>query len=135
MSVRTRYGIKLAISSSYQETKDLGNVLYEVVTDSQSMGGVWKTTVKAGTTNAQLQMDNLSNVQLLMLRTNVKDPTLTPVPLTFYLNSLSNTPFIVQPLGDALEGHFLISTTGVTALYVTNSGAVDMDVSIGVAGN
>jgi hypothetical protein len=135
MAIRIRYSISIAVSSSSAEDKDLGNAKYEVVTDLPSMGGGWKTLVPANATDIQLRMDNLANVQFLLLRTNVKDPTLDPVSLTFKRNTTGGEAIVIKPLGDAKEGHLAMSTTGLTALYATNSSTTDMEVTLFVAGD
>ena len=99
------------------------------------MGGGWKTIVTAGSTNLQLRMDNLANVQLLVIRINSQNPTLPPNAISVMLNSTASTPIVIQPLGDCREGHMLLSTTGLTALYATNSGTTDMEVSLYVSGD
>ena len=135
MNIRTRYQIGLAISSSYCEEKDLGNPFYEVVTDTKTKGGGWRTVVPASTTNLQLQMDNLTNVQFILIRITPVDPTLPPNAVSFMLNSTGNTPIVCQPVGDIQQGHLLLTTTGITALYATNSGTTDMAVSLFVSGD
>jgi hypothetical protein len=134
MPVRVRYDLSAAVSSTSAEDRDLGNVDFEVVTDTLNQGGTWKTRLPASTPQTQYPLDSIPAASLLIIRTNAVDPNQTPVPITVQLNSPSATPITVAPLGDAQEGHMLLSTMGITALYLTNTGGVDMEVTIVTAG-
>ncbi len=135
MPVRFRQGVNIGVSSTSAEEKDLGNLKWEVVTDDLGEGGSWKTLVEAGETDLEIALDNLSEAKFLALRTVSKDPTKDPVALTFKKESPAGEPFVVQPLTGTKEGHFMICTDSITALYVTNAGAVDMEVTIVTAGD
>ncbi len=129
MPVRIRYHINIQISSTTAEEKDLANASLEVVTDSFGEGGVRKFTVIAGATDLQIGLDNVANTQFLAIRTNSKDPTLDPVQLSVKRNTTGNEAIPITPMPTTKEGHLLISTTGLTALFVSNAGAVDMELT------
>lgn len=135
MPVRFRQGVTIGVSSTSAEEKDLGNLKWEVVTDDLGEGGSWKTLVEAGEIDLEIALDNLAAAKFLALRTVSKDPTQNPVALTFKKESALGEPFVVQPLAGTKEGHFMISTDAITALFVTNSGVVDMEVTIVTAGD
>jgi len=135
MPVRIRYKIEISISSTPAEERDLGNVKYEIVTDKQGEGGGWKTLVAAGATDVQIPLDSIADVRFLALRTTVKDPNQTPSDIIVKFNSAMGEAHTIVPLQDIKEGHFLISTEGITSLYASNPGAVDMEMTILAAGD
>jgi hypothetical protein len=134
MSVRLRYKLSLAVSSSQAEENDLGNTKFEVVSDSCNEGGVWKTTLAAATTMT-LNLDDITTAKLLMLRMTPKDPTqkLTAVGLTINAAVLP----ALYPVGDMNETIFMMSTSGITAVVLSNMdpAAVPVDVIVGVSGD
>ncbi len=134
MSVRVRYTVQSAISSTPAEERDLGNVYWQIVTDLEQKGGTWKTVVPAGTSGLQLQIDNISTIQLLILRTTANNQNQQPNGVTINLNTPTGPQLLIQPLGDAQEGHLLVSTDQVTALYASNTGPADMAVTVIAAG-
>jgi len=136
MPIRLRQGATITVSSSAQnENKDLGNLVWEVVTDDLGEGGTWKTLVPASSTDLEIKLDNVANVQFLALRTNSKDPTQDPVALDFKKNSAAGEVFQIKPLSKAKEGNFLMTTDGITSLFVTNGGSIDMEVTVVIAGD
>lgn len=129
MSVRGRVSITIAVSSSSAEEKDLGNGAYQVVTDTPNDGGSWKVKVPASTTNMQIPFAGIAEVAFVAFRTTSYDPTVPPIDLGFRKNSTSGELQTVSPINNQ-EGWYLISTDTIEAMYVTNSGATDMQVTI-----
>ena len=68
----------------------------------------------------QIVLGNLITARLLIIRTNSKDPTQVLGQIYFRKNSVTGEEFTVQPIGDSKEGHLLISTNSITALYASN---------------
>lgn len=134
MSVRVRYSVMCAISSTPAEERDLGNVNWQILTDMEMKGGTWKTVVPTGSSGLQLQIDNISTIQLLIIRTVANNQNQAPGPITLNLNSPSGPQLLIQPLGDAQEGHLVLSTDGVTAVYASNASGVDMALTIIASG-
>jgi hypothetical protein len=135
MPVRVRYSASIELSSGTQEQKDLGNVTWSMVTDGLGEGGTWKTLVPAASTDLELHLDNMANVNFLAIKTSSKDPTQAPVELDFKRETAGGEVFKVKPLPSSKEGHFFMTTDGLTALFVTNSGSVDMEVIITASGD
>lgn len=135
MAVRIRYKITAYVSSTTAEEKDLANQTWEVMTDTQGEGGSWKSTILPGDTNVPVLLGNLAIAKCLIIRTISKDPTQLPVALTFRRETTGGEAFIVAPLGDAKEGHFLMSTSSLTALFVSNAGTVPMEIVVIAAGD
>lgn len=135
MGVRVHYKIEVAISSTPNEEKDLGNVKWEVVVDGIGEGGGWKTTLAAGAVNIQLPLDSIAAAKMLVIRTNAKDPLNTPGTVNIRRDLIGAEEIGIVPLPNATEGHFLLSTSGLTALFASNPGTVDMELTILVCGD
>lgn len=135
MAVRVRYKVTVSISSTTAEEKDLANQTYEIANDALGEGGTVKYKVIAGATDLPIQFGQVASVKFLLIRTQAKDPTQNPVALTFKKNSNVGEAIVVAPLATEAEGHMLLSTDGITSLYVSNAGAVDMEVTLIMAGD
>ena len=135
MTVRVRYKIQAYVSSTTAEEKDLGNQSWEIVTDTIGEGGGRKMTLAASTTDAVVELGNLAVAKLLVIRTSATDPTMTPNAITFKRGTTGGEAIVVQPLGDAKEGHLLLSTDSLTALFATNAGTASMDLTIIAVGD
>lgn len=134
MSIRIRYAVIGAGSSTTAEEKDLGNSKWEIVSDGLTKGGTWVTTLAAGATDVQLQIDNLSSINLLVIRSMANDPNDTPVGITVKRNNNGGEAIPIAPLSGTEEGHLVLSTTGLTALYASNPGTIVMKLTIFAAG-
>lgn len=135
MPIRLRHSSTVAVSSTIQEHKDLGNFTTEVVTDGLGEGGTWKTLVPAGSTDLELRLDNIAAVAYLSLRTSAKDSTQDPVALDFKKDSALGEPITVEPLPNTKIGVFVLTTNSISSLFVTNAGTVDMEVVVTAAGD
>ena len=136
MAVRIRYKITAYVSSTTAEDKDLANQTWEVMTDTQGEGGSWKSTLQPGDTDIPIRLGNLAIAKVLIIRTSAKDPTQVPSAITFKRETIGGEAFTVLPVGDAKEGHFLMSTSSLTALFATNTlGGVPMEITVISAGD
>lgn len=136
MPVRIKYSVKASVSSNSDlDDGDLGNLSYDVVDDQQGEGGARKFTLPAGAADIPIQLGNVADAKLILVRTNAKDPLDTPVPIELNFPATTNDAIIVAPVGVAKEGHFLLSTTSLTALFATNPGAIDMELTLLVVGD
>jgi hypothetical protein len=135
MAIRVRYGIQVQISDDpTNETHDLGDIDYEVVDDQLNDGGSRKQLLAVGSTNVPLDLCGITNAKFVMLKTKAKDPLNNPVEVRIRING-GTTDIPILPVGNAKEGHFLISAAGITAITATNVGLVDMDVIVAAAGD
>lgn len=134
MAIRLRYRVETSVSSSPADLKDLGNVCMDVMTDAPSEGGVWKTRILHGAT-VTLPLDSISSAVFLMLRVVASDPTETLTPVNVTLNGTATLS--LAPVSGAKEANFLMSAESLTSLQISNTatGAVDVDVTIGTAGD
>jgi len=135
MSVRVRYGLSAAISSSSSESKDLGNGTFEVVDDTQGEGGSRKVTLVASVVDAPIAFCDVVNVKFLLIRITPKDPNNDCHEVKIRLNGIGADEISIKPLGTSKEGYFLITTTGLVSLHATNTGATDMSLTLFVAGD
>lgn len=130
MGVRLRYRIEASVSSTTAENRDLGNVVFDTVHDDSGEGGSRKTTVASGVTDAPLAMAELAAARFVLVKTNAKKSTDTPGIIEIKKNATSGEVIEVVPLSDASEGHLLLSTQNISALYASNPGSVDMEVTV-----
>jgi hypothetical protein len=135
MSVRVRYGLSAAISSSSSESKDLGNGSYEVVDDTQGEGGGRKVTLVASVVDAPIAFCDVADAKFLLVRTTPKNPNNDCHEIKIRLNGIGADEISIKPLGTSKEGYFLITTTGLVSLHATNMGATDMSLTLFVAGD
>ena len=135
MSVRVRYKLETAVSSTTAEEKDLGNRRYEVVSDGLNEGGSWKTRLLAGATDVNLSLRDVSSARLLVVSTNTVDPNELPGTIQIKRNSTGGEVIEIVPLPSSKQGHFMITTQGLTAIYASNPGTVNMEIVLAVAGD
>jgi len=135
MTVRLRYTIQVGVSSTTAEENDLGNPKYEVVTDIEGKGGTWKTTVPTMTTDVLLAMGNITTAQFVVIRTSPNDPNDPAITVSIKKNSTGGEATPIVPVGDSVEGIYVISTDSLTALYATNASAYDVDLTVTVVGD
>ena len=136
MTVRLRYKLDIAVSSNSNEDKDLGHPVSEVVVDSQGEGGVFKTTLPASATDQEIKLDNIADAKFLALRVATVSAQDTLPTISVKRNAVGGEAVDIAPLSGASEAHFLITTTGLTALYATNPDAsVSVELTVVMAGD
>lgn len=137
MTIRVRYRIELAVSSTDAEERDLGDVKIEVVDDTQGDGGVRKFKIPAGTTDLSISMGDITTARVVFLKTQPVDPNnVLPEVRIRKLAPPGGEQILINPLGTAKEAHLLLITTGVSAIYVTNtSSTVDVYLTVGLVGD
>jgi len=136
MSVRLRYSAKVQISSRTDpEDKDLGNLSYENVTDSNGEGGSRKFTLAAGDSDIAIDLGNVTTPNFVFIRSSAKDPLDTPSEITVKRNTIGNEEIPITPISGTKTGWLLLSTSGLTALFASNPGSVDMELIVAVSGD
>lgn len=135
MSVRVRFRLEASVSSSSNEEKDLGNVSYEDVTDSLGEGGARKNLLTAGASDVEITTREVADKAFLLIRTNARQSTDTPGTIEIKKNGIGGEVISIVPLDSTQEGLMLLTTTGITALYASNPGSVDMEVTVVAAGD
>ena len=135
MSVRTRYRVEASVSSTTAEEKDLGNLKMEQACDSQADGGSRKNVIVAAATDVDVTPRQLATTRMLVIRTAAKNPNDAPGTISLKKNSTGGEAWSIVPLSGTREGYFVTTTDSVTALYVSNLGSVDMEVTVMAAGD
>jgi hypothetical protein len=135
MSVRIRYRLEASVSSTSNEEKDLGNVQYETVSDTLGEGGSRKNVLAPGATDVEITTREIASKGFLLVRTNARLATDTPSNIEIKKNGVGGEIIDVVPIGSTREGFLLLTTSGVTALYASNPGTVDMEVTVVAAGD
>lgn len=135
MTVRVRYNIKTQLSSDpTNEAHDLGNLNREVVDDQQGEAGTRSTVLASGATDEDIDMCGIADVKFLHIITKPSDPLDDPAEVRLKING-GTEEISILPIGTSKEGHFLISSAGITALTASNPGTVDMKVTVAAAGD
>lgn len=135
MGVRLRYSITASISSTSAEEKDLGNLTCEVVDDDNGEGGVRKTLLAAGAVDVPIKMAEIAAARFVFIRTNTRDPTRTLTVINVKKNGVGGEIIAIDPLDGATEAHLLMVSSGITALYASNPGTVDVEVTVMCVGD
>lgn len=126
--VRLRYSMTIAVSSSSAEEKDLGNGSFEIVHDASGEGGARKTTLAAGATDVSIMMTEISEAKFVALKTNPKTSTDTLPTIEIKKNNIAGEVTNLAPETDKKQAHMLLSTEGVTDLFASNPGTVDVEI-------
>jgi len=105
------------------------------MTDSLGEGGAFKTLVPAGATDLEVTLRDVADGAMLVVATNSRDPNQDPVELDLKLNSALAPATEIHPLPGTKVGLYMVTTTGITAIYLSNGGTVDMEATIVVAGD
>lgn len=126
--MRFRYKVNVSVSNNESEQQDFGKPLVDQVTDTFNEGGSWRTKVAAGATNYPVSLGSLAETKFLLIRTFPVDLNNTPASITIKRNLITNEAIEIAPYpgNDNKEGIFILSTTGITALFATNASAIDV---------
>lgn len=135
MSVRVRFRMEASVSSTSNEEKDLGNVAYEDLTDALGEGGSRKNLIAAGASDVEITTREIADKSFILIRTNARQATDTPGTIEIKKNGIGGEVTNVVPLATTREGFMLLTTSGITALYASNPGSVDMEVTVVAAGD
>jgi hypothetical protein len=128
MAIRVKFEIDLSLSENSIEAKELGMTPpWKGTNDQQDDGGTWRRKIVAGATDVLIDLNGLANGRLIAVKTNKT--------VLLKKNSAAGESWPIRPLGTgALDGIFFCTTDGITALYVTNGGSEDAEVTFTVAG-
>lgn len=128
MTVRIKFDLKFSISEDSSGRRELGQAdPWYGVTDAIDDGGTFRMLVPAGTSNMAVSIQSLTQLNWLAIKS---DQT-----ITFRKNSTSGEPTTLQALGTGAPDAFMIMTTaGITSLYLSNAGSIDAEVVVSMAG-
>ena len=128
MAIRVKFEVDLQLSESPQGMKELGKTPpWSGTNDQQDNGGTWRQRIDAGATDVLVDLNGLANGRLIAIKSNQE--------ISVKKNADTGEAWTIKPLGTgALDGVFMITTDGVTSLYVSNAGSIDAEVTFSVAG-
>lgn len=128
MGIRTTFEVLLQLSENTNEYKELGKTApWKGTCDLMDEGGTRRQRVVAGAVDVQVDLNGLVNGRMLAIKTSQ--------PISFKKNSAAGESWIVRPLGTgALDGIFICTTDGISSLYISNTGSLDAEVTIAMAG-
>ena len=132
--MRIRYEIQMGVSSTTAEEKDLGNQNPSAVVDTYREGGTMRFRIPANTLLVNVHHPQVAAGSFVYLRACATDPLDTPAELLVRRNSTGAEAWPLTAI-DGKEAHLLMSTSGLTALFVSNPGSVSMDVVATVCGD
>jgi hypothetical protein len=135
MAVRVTWEVLFSISSTTADEKDLGNFQQKVRTDANEEGGAWKTIVASAAVDELIQLDNIATARFLVLKINNKGENDPAPEITVKFNNIANTPLTIKPPADKKIGMLVVTTDNLTALYVSNAGSYDAELTVAVAGD
>lgn len=135
MPTRVRFKHDLGLSSNSNEQRELGAVKLDVICDTLGEAGTQKTFVAAGAVDVQLQYGQIADAKLIQLKIEARDPNLTLGEIRLKKNSTLGEFWSIVPLNGTKVSFFMVTSTGVTALYVSNPGTVAVDVTVSAAGD
>lgn len=132
--VRLRYDVEVGISSSTAEQKDLGNPKYEVYTDDFDESSSARVVLAAAASDVAIPLGVISDGAFLMVRTAVKNPSQLAGNVTAKLNGTGTDAITIAPY-NSKEGLFMLTTTGLTSLHLSNPGSVEMIATVYCVGD
>ena len=128
MAIRTKFTVDLSLSENGGEAKELGaSPPWRGVNDQLDDGGTWRRKIVGSATDIEIDLNGLANGRLIGIKTTKQ--------IAVKKNSALGEAWLVRPLGTgAMEGIFLVTTDGVTSLFVSNPGTEDAEVTFSIAG-
>ena len=135
MPIRLTLDLTTTVSSDSRENKDLGNHTSKIKTDTYTEGGSQRTVIPAGSTDRVIPLDDIANVGFILIKTQPVDANNAGQTIGVRFNAIGNELREIHPMAGKKVGYYLQTTDGVDALFVTNSSAVDMALTIILAGD
>lgn len=135
MAVRVTFEVNLSVSSTSADEKDLANLKNAQVSTAMGEGGSRKITIAAGVTDQEIELTNITTVRLLFLKVQPKNENDPAQEVTIKRNLIGAEEIEIKPLADKKIGYLLLTTDDLTALFVTNPGSVDVELTIATAGD
>jgi len=128
MAIRVKFEVSLQLSENSQGQKELGKTAPWCGTnDLQDNGGTWRQRLAAGDTDILVDLNGLANGRMIAIKSSQE--------ISIKKNANTGEAWTIRPLGTgATDGIFVITTDGVTSLYLTNAGGLDSDVTFSIAG-
>ena len=135
MTVNVNLNIAMSVSSTSAAEKDLGNLSTSLSSNAMGEGGTRKFLLAAGSTDVELELTNISDIRLLFIKVSPKNDNDPAQGITIKRNDVAGESIPIVPFDDKKIGYFLLTTDSLTSLYATNAGSVDVELTIGSAGD
>lgn len=128
MGIRVTLEVLVQLSENTQELKELGkSPPWRGTCDLLDEGGTWRQRIAAGASNVAIDLNGIATGRLLAIKSNQT--------ITVKKNASGGEPWTIRAMGTgALDGIFLITTDGITSLYLSNAGSLPAEVTISLAG-
>src|SRR3954470_13253054 len=119
MSVRIKFNLDFSVSQDSTGGQELGKSdPWFGINDQMDDGGTFRRKIAAGATNVLVDINGLANCRFLTIKTDQV--------ITFKKNATSGEPWSITPLGfGATDGIVIMTTDGITVLYISNPGSTD----------
>lgn len=126
---RIKFTFDFSISEDQTAGRELGqSPPWQGVTDAIADGGTFRRKILAHATDVLVGINGLSGLNWLAIKS---DQT-----ITFKKNSTMGEPTTLEALGvGAMDAILIMTTAGITSLYVSNPGATDAEVTFSMAGS
>lgn len=128
MAIRVKFELDLQISENSKGQKELGKTApWSGTNDQQDNGGSWRQRLEAGSTDVLIDLNGLATGRMIAIKSDQE--------ISVKKNSAVGEAWLITPMGTgASDGIFVITTDGVTSLYVSNAGSLDAEVTFSIAG-
>lgn len=135
MPVSATLSLCASLSSTSAETKDLGHIERSDKVATYEEGGTFVDLLPAGAVNVPLSLGGLASCAVLILVTSPQDQNQAGSVVEVRRNLITAEPTPIQPIGQRKQGYYMVSTSGLTAVYLSNPGTTNMRVQYAVLGS
>lgn len=136
MPVRVNLGLQLEISSNNNTTNyDIANFRFAVNTSAWNEAASKSFTLADGATDEQVDLCELSDGRFILLVAEPVDENAAGQSLIMKLSSALGEAINLAPYGNRREIFFLITSSDLTALWLTNASGQAMKVRLVSAGD
>ena len=135
MAVRVNLDMTFSVSSTTADEKDLGNLKNALTSTAMGEGGSRKITLAAGVSDQEIELTNISTVRLLFVKVAPKAENDPGQAVTIKRNTVGGEAIEIKPFDDKKIGYFLLTTDSLTALFASNAGVIDVELTIMTAGD
>lgn len=137
MGIRIKNRIETKLFKDSYEQNNFGYDIIEITSDSFTEGSSTLCKVPAGATDIQVTFPFLADIRVLNIFTKAIDSTQTPATIGVKFNLNTNDQIAIIPVVSTLSktGFLSLTTSGISTLFISNLGSIDMYVMFIVAGD
>lgn len=128
MGIRIKFVLDVSLSENSAGGKDLGSTpSWTGTNDNMDDGGTFRRRFAGSSTDVLVDLNGLSTGRFIAIKTTQT--------ITIKKNATSGEAWTIQALGTgATDGIMIITTNGVTALYISVPGTTAAEVTFSLAG-